>query len=254
MRLVTRKSLVSVAAAGGVLALASGTAYAGSGAQGAAEGSPGVLSGNNVQVPVNVPVNVCGNTVSVVGLLNPAFGNVCANGNTDGADRAEGGAAEDRAAQEGEATTAETLPAAENSGSGASAQGTAQGSPGVLSGNSVQVPIDVPVNVCGNSVNVVGALNPAMGNECVNDAAPPEKPTPDTPDEPTPDKPTPNEPTPEKPEGETPKERSVEPQTQEATPELAQTGAPALGAAAPVAVAMMLGGYVLFRRARVSQR
>ncbi|MYV73012.1 DUF320 domain-containing protein, partial [Streptomyces sp. SID1046] len=25
------------------------------------------------------PVNVCGNTVNVVGLLNPAFGNVCVN-------------------------------------------------------------------------------------------------------------------------------------------------------------------------------
>ncbi|WP_416212286.1 chaplin [Nostoc sp. DedSLP03] len=42
-------------------------------------GSPGVLSGNLVQVPVHVPVNVCGNTVNVIGLLNPAFGNTCIN-------------------------------------------------------------------------------------------------------------------------------------------------------------------------------
>ena len=40
---------------------------------------PGVLSGNVIQVPVHVPVNVCGNTVSVIGLLNPAFGNTCIN-------------------------------------------------------------------------------------------------------------------------------------------------------------------------------
>src|SRR4051794_40976017 len=80
MRQVTRKSLITVAAAGGVLALAgSGVAYADAGAQGAAVGSPGVLSGNNVQVPVHVPVNVCGNSVNVVGLLNPAFGNHCVN-------------------------------------------------------------------------------------------------------------------------------------------------------------------------------
>ncbi|NEE48174.1 chaplin, partial [Streptomyces sp. SID8455] len=26
-----------------------------------------------------VPVNVCGNTINVVGLLNPAFGNTCVN-------------------------------------------------------------------------------------------------------------------------------------------------------------------------------
>ncbi|WP_307135987.1 chaplin [Streptomyces aurantiacus] len=54
-------------------------AFADAGAQGAAVGSPGVLSGNVVQVPVHVPVNVCGNTINVVGLLNPAFGNECEN-------------------------------------------------------------------------------------------------------------------------------------------------------------------------------
>lgn len=27
-----------------------------------------------------MPVNVCGNTINVVGLLNPAFGNTCVNG------------------------------------------------------------------------------------------------------------------------------------------------------------------------------
>ncbi|HEY3480163.1 MAG TPA: chaplin [Streptomyces sp.] len=41
--------------------------------------SPGVLSGNVVQVPIHIPVNLCGNTVSVIGLLNPAFGNACTN-------------------------------------------------------------------------------------------------------------------------------------------------------------------------------
>ncbi|KAF9537194.1 hypothetical protein EC957_008674 [Mortierella hygrophila] len=49
------------------------------GAEGAAVSSPGVLSGNTVQVPVHVPVNACGNTVSVIGLLNPNFGNACDN-------------------------------------------------------------------------------------------------------------------------------------------------------------------------------
>lgn len=45
---------------------------------------------------------------------------------------------------------------------------TGVGSPGVISGNVIQVPIHVPVNVCGNSVNVIGLLNPAFGNTCVN--------------------------------------------------------------------------------------
>ncbi|MEU8710123.1 chaplin [Streptomyces sp. NPDC048565] len=59
---------------------AAAPAMADSGAEAAAVGSPGVLSGNVVQIPVHIPVNVCGNTVNVIGLLNPAFGNTCING------------------------------------------------------------------------------------------------------------------------------------------------------------------------------
>ncbi|MFJ9176667.1 chaplin [Streptomyces sp. BH106] len=51
---------------------------------------------------------------------------------------------------------------------GASATGVAQNSPGVLSGNVIQVPIDVPINACGNSLNLIAALNPAAGNACAN--------------------------------------------------------------------------------------
>ncbi|MFI1868218.1 chaplin [Streptomyces jumonjinensis] len=65
---------------GALMALGSAApAMADAGASGAAVGSPGVLSGNVIQVPVHVPVNICGNTVNLVGLLNPAFGNTCAN-------------------------------------------------------------------------------------------------------------------------------------------------------------------------------
>jgi hypothetical protein len=67
--------------AGLVLALGGAApAMADAGAHGAAVGSPGVLSGNVVQIPVHVPVNVCGNTVNIIALLNPTLGNVCANG------------------------------------------------------------------------------------------------------------------------------------------------------------------------------
>ncbi|KIF74878.1 chaplin [Streptomyces sp. 150FB] len=73
------KAVVLSTAAVAAVAGASGVALADSGAQGAAIGSPGVLSGNVVQVPIHLPVNVCGNTIDVIGLLNPAFGNVCVN-------------------------------------------------------------------------------------------------------------------------------------------------------------------------------
>ncbi|MEV6327299.1 chaplin ChpH [Streptomyces sp. NPDC051909] len=74
-----KKVVAAAAATGGLVLAGAGMAVADAGAQGAAIGSPGVLSGNVVQVPIHVPVNVCGNTVSVIGLLNPAFGNTCVN-------------------------------------------------------------------------------------------------------------------------------------------------------------------------------
>ncbi|WP_327280034.1 MULTISPECIES: chaplin [unclassified Streptomyces] len=73
------KAVAVTAVAGSALAAGAGLAVADAGAHGAAVGSPGVLSGNLVQVPVHVPVNVCGNTVNVIALLNPAFGNPCIN-------------------------------------------------------------------------------------------------------------------------------------------------------------------------------
>ncbi|MGC4996586.1 MULTISPECIES: chaplin ChpG [unclassified Streptomyces] len=73
------KGLVLTSAAVAAVAGGAGIAAADSGAQAVAANSPGVLSGNVVQIPVHVPVNVCGNTIDVIGLLNPAFGNTCAN-------------------------------------------------------------------------------------------------------------------------------------------------------------------------------
>ncbi|MDQ0682763.1 MULTISPECIES: chaplin ChpH [Streptomyces] len=74
-----KKVVAAAAATGGLVLAGAGMAVADAGAQGAAVHSPGVLSGNVVQVPVHIPVNVCGNTISVIGLLNPAFGNTCIN-------------------------------------------------------------------------------------------------------------------------------------------------------------------------------
>ncbi|WP_190023535.1 chaplin [Streptomyces hiroshimensis] len=49
-------------------------------ANGVAKGSPGVVSGNVIQVPIQVPLNICGNTIDIIiGLLNPTFGNTCIN-------------------------------------------------------------------------------------------------------------------------------------------------------------------------------
>ncbi|WP_330304693.1 MULTISPECIES: chaplin [unclassified Streptomyces] len=76
-RIAKGLALTSVAAA--AMAGTAGIAAADSDAHGVAAHSPGVVSGNVIQVPVHVPVNVCGNTVNIIALLNPTFGNTCAN-------------------------------------------------------------------------------------------------------------------------------------------------------------------------------
>ncbi|MFA7766443.1 chaplin [Streptomyces sp. NPDC048723] len=58
--------------------------------------------------------------------------------------------------------------ASAHGGDGATAHGFAGGSPGVLSGNLLQVPLDVPVNACGLTVNVIALLNPSFGNTCIS--------------------------------------------------------------------------------------
>ena len=77
LRIAKGLALTSIAAA--AVACTAGVAAADTGAQAAAADSPGVLSGNVVQLPVHVPVNACGNTADVVGLLNSAFGSLCDN-------------------------------------------------------------------------------------------------------------------------------------------------------------------------------
>ncbi|WP_323179544.1 chaplin [Streptomyces sp. NBC_00654] len=243
MRQVLNKSMIVMAAASGILTAAGGSAYADASAAGAAVGSPGVGSGNAVQVPVHIPVNACGNTVNVIALLNPAFGNACKNVDSGGHPGQQ---------------------------SGSSAQGVTAGSPGVLSGNLVQAPVDVPVNACGNSVNVVGLLNPAFGNQCANVSGPDhhEPPTePPTEEPPTEEPPVEEPPTEEPPVNEPPvKEPPVnEPPVEEPpvdeppvdTPRpvqpgshLAETGAAGLGMAAGASAALLLGGAVLMRRTR----
>ncbi|MEE1785811.1 chaplin [Kitasatospora sp. NPDC059722] len=74
-----KKTAAVGAAVVGIVAAGAGSAMASSGAEGVAAGSPGVISGNQIQIPVHIPVNLCGNSVDVIGALNPAFGNHCAN-------------------------------------------------------------------------------------------------------------------------------------------------------------------------------
>ncbi|RLV08115.1 chaplin [Streptomyces griseocarneus] len=69
----------------------------------------------------------------------------------------------------GMALTAAVGAAAAHDGGGAVARGAATGSPGIVSGDVIQVPIQIPLNVCGNTIDVLLAiLNPTFGNTCIN--------------------------------------------------------------------------------------
>ncbi|MGW2619065.1 chaplin [Streptomyces sp. NPDC001500] len=274
MRQVTRKSLMTVAAATGVIAAAGGYAHADAGANGYATDSPGVLSGNSVQAPVNVPVNVCGNTVDVVGALNPTFGNSCANKGGGAPSRGygehRGGGGHSGSHNGGHSGGHDGGHAGGHGGSGAQsgsggahAGGHTGGSPGVGSGNHVQAPIDVPVNVCGNSVDVVGILNPSFGNDCANDSG---VHTPPSRGHETPGKPgghdhgKPGESSPSHPGGVPSTPRHVTPVGASSVhrpaahaAQLAHTGSEMpMGLVLPVGAGALLAGAVLYRKARPS--
>ncbi|MEU4982459.1 MULTISPECIES: chaplin ChpE [Streptomyces] len=77
-----KKAAAVTMVTGGLIAAGAGMASAtdgGAHAHGKAVGSPGVASGNLVQAPIHIPVNAVGNSVNVIGVLNPAFGNLGVN-------------------------------------------------------------------------------------------------------------------------------------------------------------------------------
>jgi len=224
MKRAIRNSVIAVAVASGAMAVA-GPAQADSTADGSAEGSPGLISGNGVQLPVDVPVNVCGNTLNVVGLLNPAMGNRCAN--------------EDGKGGHGKSSEAP---------GGAAADGSAHGSPGVVSGNNVQLPVDLPVNLTGNSANLVGIGNPAFGNESVN--GPVDRPN-ESEDRSVPSTPrVPHQPSHPAKEHSAPEgSPAVQP---EAAATLAHTGSDNPWVPSVASLALLTAGAVLYRRSRSS--
>lgn len=91
-------------------------------------GNVSVLDGNQVYVPVSVPVDVCGNAVAILGFAT--------------------------AGCQGGATVASGLSAA---GASHGARGTRTANISVVHGTVVRVPVAVPANACGNAVAVLGA-------------------------------------------------------------------------------------------------
>ncbi|MBP2704500.1 chaplin [Microbispora sp. RL4-1S] len=100
----------------GVMTLGSGAAWADT------DGSHSIGGGNQVNIPVTLPIDISGNAVAVAG---------------DAAAGSQGGAA--------------VL-----GGAGGAGGNTTSGAHSILGGNQVVAPITAPVDVCGNAVAVLG--------------------------------------------------------------------------------------------------
>ncbi|POX41962.1 hypothetical protein C3486_07005 [Streptomyces sp. Ru73] len=266
MRQVLAKGLLAAAATTGVLGVTGGAAFADAGASSESSNSPGVLSGNTVEAPVELPANACGNGVDVIGALNPSFGNGCAS-DGGGHDRPAQGAHQERSALSGGGDTGSTTRSGGDdrtgggNGGGASAAGSAQNSPGVGSGNNAQAPVDVPVNACGNTVDVVGLLNPVFGNHCDSsheqeqqhaDESVPHHVTPEAPRPAAPEQPRAGAETGTRPAHQATAPHAAEPES--FGTQLAHTGTEQIGAVAGAGAALVLGGAILYRRARHARR
>ncbi len=180
MNVVVSRLLRAGVLAGGLLAVGAGVAHADE----TTTGQHGVLSGNQVVVPVTAPVGVDGDAIAVLGraVTHGSSAPVAASTGrsadrspqsvrTSGHHRVGSGnqvvvpvrvpvrVDGDAVAVLGRASTAApAAPAGGGSGTGSSAPpaATTDGSGGVGSGNQVVVPADLPVTVAGDPVSVLG--------------------------------------------------------------------------------------------------
>lgn len=197
--------MLSAAAVTSILSLSGASAFADSEADGYAQDSPGVVAGNAVQAPLDVPVNVCGNTADVIAGLSPAYGNECENVSDHRESRPHHGKPphEGKPPQHHEEQHHEeqhhAKPPAEreaepeqhapqrpheeprphhgdsSDSSAVIAEGDAVGSPGVAAGNNAKAPVDAPIQACGNQLGIVSLLSSVFGNGCDAPASEPGK-------------------------------------------------------------------------------
>jgi hypothetical protein len=95
----------------------------GGGISGRTSGEHSILGGNQANVPITAPINACGNAVSLFGNADAG----CKGGST-----------------------------VKNSGRGGAGHNVTSGRSSILGGNQVVAPITAPINACGNSVAIFG--------------------------------------------------------------------------------------------------
>jgi hypothetical protein len=126
-----KRGLALIAAASGLVLGSAAVAAADASVSGHSARSGGIGSGNVIDAPVSVPVNFCGDQATLATVQDVDRESLCEIG--DGGARVD--ASTDR-------------------------------SGGILSGNEVAIPIDIPVNICGDQVGVLSALDRVGGTAC----------------------------------------------------------------------------------------
>jgi small secreted domain DUF320 len=150
-------------------------------------GNFGVLNGTQVYAPIDVPINLCGNALSILGLAQSQA--ACVNG--DGGGHRRESTSQDTSGNYGIANGTQvyapisaplniagnSIGVAGEANSAAvakneSARGhdfsqDSSGNVGILNGTQLAAPISIPINVCGNSLAVLGLANSAAA--CGND-------------------------------------------------------------------------------------
>ncbi len=127
---ILRQATVAGALAAGAILAASGTANAvAPDATGdmTSVGNNGLLNGSQVLAPIQAPINLCGNSVAVLGVSGAGC---------------DGGSAAQMSSTDAEVTEAGDMTSAGNNGIG--------------NGTQAQLPIQAPINVCGNSIAILG--------------------------------------------------------------------------------------------------
>lgn len=173
MRNTLRYSFATVLTAGLVV-----TPIAAAHADSVTDGSGGIGSGNQINVPVDIEADLCGNSLAVLGIsqaectkVSEALYESSDQAETDGSGGVAGGnqilipvdAAIDACGNSvavggvSEAECVEVVEKLEEEvGGEASDTLSTDGSGGVASGNQIDVPVDAAIDICGNSVAVLG--------------------------------------------------------------------------------------------------
>ncbi|MGH3239966.1 MAG: chaplin family protein [Spirillospora sp.] len=138
------------------------------------DGTGGVVAGNQVNAPVAIPANVCGNAVAVIGyaMAGCEGGSVVKNGGQTGSGQETSGLFGVVSGNQATAPISAPVDACGNAignatafcGGGASVRGgghrtgeqITDGTFGVISGNQADAPISIPATACGNAAAVIG--------------------------------------------------------------------------------------------------